>query len=174
MTRATWGSVGFFFLAPGTVAALVPWLISRWQADAEVPLLLEVAGFALVVAGLAFVIAAFSQFVREGRGTPAPVAPTERLVVGGLYRWVRNPMYLAVAAMIGGQGVILASRGILVWLVVFGVTVWSFVTFYEEPTLQRRYGASYTAYCSVVPGWWPRLTPYRENLEGTDEESRRS
>ena len=86
-------------------------------------------------------VAAFTQFVREGRGTPAPIAPTERLVVGGLYRWVRNPMYLAVAAMIAGQAIMFGSRGILVWLIVFCVTVWSFVSFYEEPTLKDRYGA---------------------------------
>jgi protein-S-isoprenylcysteine O-methyltransferase Ste14 len=76
--------------------------------------------------------------------------------------------------MIGGQALVLGSRGILVWLVVFGVTVWSFVTFYEEPTLQGRYGPSYVAYCAAVPGWWPRLTPYREELDDMDDETRRS
>src|SRR6478736_5379127 len=139
MRRAALGSLVFFLLAPGIVAGVVPWLISRWQADADVPLVLRAVGVALVAAGLVVVVVAFAQFVLEGRGTPAPIAPTERLVVGGLYRWVRNPMYLAVASIIAGQAVILASRGILVWLVVFGVTVWSFVTWYEEPTLRRRY-----------------------------------
>jgi protein-S-isoprenylcysteine O-methyltransferase Ste14 len=68
-------------------------------------------------------------------------------------------MYLAVAAMIGGRALVLASLGILVWLVVIGAAVWSFVTLYEQPTLRRRYGSSYAAYCAAVPGWWPRLTP---------------
>ncbi len=174
MRRATLGSLAFFVLAPGTTAVLVPWLISRWQADADVPKVLRAVGIALIAAGFALVVAAFAQFVVEGRGTPAPIAPTERLVVGGLYRWIRNPMYVAVAAMIAGQAVIFASRGILVWLLVFCATVWSFVTWYEEPTLRRRYGASYSAYCAAVPGWWPRLTPYRQEPGATDAERRRS
>jgi protein-S-isoprenylcysteine O-methyltransferase Ste14 len=78
-------------------------------------------------------------------------------VVGGLYRYVRNPMYLAVAAVILGQAAVL-GRGVLVaYAVVFGVIVWSFVHWYEEPTLRRQFGADYDAYMRTVPGWWPRL-----------------
>ena len=170
MRRAALGSTGFFVLAPGTTAGLVPWLISRWHRDADVPLAVQVVGIVLVAVGLVIVSAAFVQFVAEGRGTPAPVSPTERLVVGGLYRWVRNPMYLAVAAVIGGQVLMFASPGILLWLVVFCVTVWSFVSFYEEPTLLCRYGASYADYRCAVPGWWPRLSPYRVDPEGSNDE----
>lgn len=155
------GSIVFLVLAPGTVAGLVPWLITRWQASSDVSAVAQVGGVVLVVAGLGVVVAAFFQFVVEGRGTPAPVAPTERLVVGGLYRWVRNPMYVAVAAIIGGQALLLGSLGLVAWLLVFGAAVWSFVTGYEQPTLRRRYGTSYVEYCAAVPGWWPRLTPYQ-------------
>lgn len=154
------GSIIFFVVAPGTVAGLVPWLITRWQVPSDDSAVAQIGGLLLVAAGLAIVVAAFSQFILEGRGTPAPVAPTEQLVVGGLYRWVRNPMYLAVGAMIAGQSLLLWSVGLLAWLVAFGVAVWSFVIWYEQPTLRRRYGASYVEYCAAVPGWWPRLTPY--------------
>jgi protein-S-isoprenylcysteine O-methyltransferase Ste14 len=89
------------------------------------------------------------------------VAPTERLVVGGLYRYVRNPMHLAVGAVIGGQALIFESAAVLGWLLAFGVAVFTFVTTYEQPTLRQAYGARYEAYCRAVPGWWPRLTPWR-------------
>ena len=115
----------------------------------------------MTLAGLAVAVAAFVQFVREGRGTPAPVAPTEELVIGGLYRYVRNPMYVAVASMIAGQVLIFRSTAVLIWLVLFLVAVVSFVTFYEEPTLRRTYGASYDRYRAAVPGWWPRLRAWQ-------------
>jgi protein-S-isoprenylcysteine O-methyltransferase Ste14 len=115
----------------------------------------------MIIIGLALLVAAFAQFVREGRGTPAPVAPTEQLVVHGLYRFVRNPMYLAVGAVIIGQALLFPSLGVLIWAAVFAVAVVIFVKAYEEPILRRRYGEQYTAYCAAVPGWRPRLTPRR-------------
>ena len=161
MKRATLGTTIFFFAAPGTVAGLVPWLLTRWDRPAGELRFADVVGGGLVVIGLAIVVAAFAQFVREGRGTPAPIAPTEQLVVGGLYRYVRNPMYLAVATVLGGQALIFQSSAVLWWLLGFMALVLAFVTAYEQPTLRRTYGASYEAYCDAVPGWWPRLTPWR-------------
>jgi protein-S-isoprenylcysteine O-methyltransferase Ste14 len=152
--------VVFFFVAPGTNAGLVPWWITGWERPDVGLGMLDVLGVSLVAVGLAAVIACFHRFVTEGSGTPAPVAPTESLVVGGLYRHVRNPMYLAVAAMIAGQALILRSTGVLWWLLVFMTAVWSFVRGYEEPALARQFGASYQRYRDAVPGWWPRLTPY--------------
>jgi protein-S-isoprenylcysteine O-methyltransferase Ste14 len=158
MSRAAWGTVLFFLLAPATMAGLVPWLLTGWQDPAE-PLAVA-AGVLLVVAGLAVLVACFVRFVREGGGTPAPVAPTRELVVGGVYRFVRNPMYLAVGAIIAGQALMFASLAVLGWLVCFAIAVVAFVVGYEQPTLRSTYGASYDAYCSAVPGWWPRLTPW--------------
>ena len=86
------------------------------------------------------VIACFVRFVAEGAGTPAPSAPTESLVVGGLYRHVRNPMYLAVASMIGGQALLFRSPGVGLWLLAFMAAVLAFVKGYEEPALARRFG----------------------------------
>ena len=81
--------------------------------------------------------------------------------MGGLYGYVRNPVYLAVAAVIGGQALIFQSAAGGVWLLFFMVAVFAFVTAYEQPTLRQTYGASYEAYSDAVPRWWPRLTPCR-------------
>jgi protein-S-isoprenylcysteine O-methyltransferase Ste14 len=160
MKRAAVGSAVFFIFAPGSTAGLVPWLLTGWRHPGHLGIFDIVGGF-LVLAGLVVAVAAFVQFVREGRGTPAPVAPTEELVVGGLYRYVRNPMYLAVASMIAGQALVFRSASVLVWLGIFLVAVVSFVAGYEEPTLRRTYGESFDRYRRAVPGWWPRLRPWR-------------
>lgn len=157
--RAALGSLAFFVLAPGSTAGLVPWLLTGWEVDAAAWAV--VVGAAATVAGVALVVAAFVQFVTEGRGTPAPIAPTEELVVGGLYRWVRNPMYVGVAGAIAGQAVMFGSVGVAAWLVVFVAAVTTFVRLYEEPTLRRTYGPSYDTYAAAVHRWLPRLRPWR-------------
>ncbi len=108
------------------------------------------------MSGRSALLSAFVRFVVEGLGTPAPVAPTERLVVGGLYRHVRNPMYLAVAAVIVGQALLLGRLVLLAYALAFAAAVWAFVRWYEEPTLARRFGADYEAYRRAVPAWLPR------------------
>jgi protein-S-isoprenylcysteine O-methyltransferase Ste14 len=158
--RAAAGSAGFLLLAPGVVAGLVPWLLTGWRMEAA-PLTLRVVGGFLLVLGVAFLLHAFARFVVEGLGTPAPVAPTERLVVGGAYRHVRNPMYLAVGATIVGQALLLGQPGLLFYAAAFGVAVYCFVRLYEEPTLSARFGPSYEAYRRAVPGWLPRVRPWQ-------------
>lgn len=156
---ATLGSVAFLLLAPGSVAVLVPWWISRWQVGA--PFFgfaaLRVGGIALIVIGLAVLLDAFARFALQGVGTPAPVLPTRHLVVSGLYRYVRNPMYLAVESLIFGQALFFGS----VALLIYGLLVWlifhSFVVFYEEPTLRKTFGSEYDAFCATVPRWIPRI-----------------
>jgi protein-S-isoprenylcysteine O-methyltransferase Ste14 len=157
LLRAAAGSALFFALAPGVVAGLVPWLLTGWERGGDWWLPLRVAGVVLLVAGAGVLVHAFARFVVEGLGTPAPVAPTERLVVGGLYRYVRNPMYLAVGATILGQALLLGRAVLLVWLAAFAVAVYAFVRLYEEPTLRRTFGSEYEEYLRSVPGWWPRL-----------------
>ena len=152
------GSAAFGVMAPGVVAGLVPWLLTGWsQGGSPYPALLRVFGGVLTAAGAAILVSAFTQFVVQGRGTPAPPAPTERLVVKGLYRHVRNPMYLAVLATIAGQALLLSRPVLLIYAVAVGAVFWSFVRWYEQPALARRYGAQYEAYRREVPGWWPRL-----------------
>jgi protein-S-isoprenylcysteine O-methyltransferase Ste14 len=147
-------------LAPGVVAVLIPYLITGWQMETA-PVAVRVAGAVLIALGSGFLLHAFARFVVEGLGTPAPVAPTEHLVVGGVYRYVRNPMYLAVGATIVGQALLLGQPGLLAYAAAFGAVVFSFVRLYEEPTLTEQFGASYQAYRSAVPGWLPRLRPWR-------------
>ena len=158
--RAAVGSVLFLLIAPGVVAGLVPWLLTRWSAR-EWFLPPRLLGAVLIAAGLAVLLPAFVRFVVEGIGTPAPVAPTERLVVGGAYRYVRNPMYLAVAAVIVGQALLLAQVILLLYAFVFGVAVAAFVHGYEEPALVRRFGPEYNEYRREVPRWLPRASPWR-------------
>jgi protein-S-isoprenylcysteine O-methyltransferase Ste14 len=153
--RAAIGTTVFLVLAPGVVAGVIPWWLTGWESD-DLWAPLRVLGAALIVAGAAVLLHAFARFVVEGLGTPAPVAPTERLVIGGLYRCVRNPMYLAVGATIVGQSLLLGQVGLLAYAAVFGAAVLAFVRLYEEPTLARRYGEQYEAYRRAVPGWWPR------------------
>ena len=145
----------FLLIAPGVVSGVIPWWLTGWESNSWW-LPLRVAGGILLAAGVVVLLNAFGRFVIEGVGTPAPVAPTERLVVGGLYRYVRNPMYLAVGATIAGQALLLGRPVLFAELAVFAVAVVSFVRLYEEPHLSRSYGEQYEAYRSEVPGWWPR------------------
>ena len=154
------GSALFFLLAPGVTAGLIPWWLTGLEVN-EYWLPARVAGAVLLAAGVLVLVSAFARFVVEGVGTPAPVAPTEQLVVGGLYRYVRNPMYVAVAATIVGQALLLGQPLLLAYAAVFLAVTAAFVHLYEEPTLRRRYGAEYDAYCDAVPGWWPRVRARR-------------
>jgi protein-S-isoprenylcysteine O-methyltransferase Ste14 len=160
---AVLGSALFLVLAPGFVAGVVPWWISHWRSmpDAAWWLPVRVAGGVLAGAGALVLLDSFARFAIKGLGTPAPVFPTRHLVVSGLYRYVRNPMYVAVVSIIAGQGLIfgnvrLLEYGGLVWLA-FHV----FVLVYEEPTLRGTFGADYEAFCRGVSRWIPRLTPWQ-------------
>jgi protein-S-isoprenylcysteine O-methyltransferase Ste14 len=160
---AALGSALFFLLAPGVVVGLVPYLLTGgWQASEPLPywLPMRALGGVLLVAGLIVLVGAFVRFVVEGFGTPAPVAAPERLVVGGVYRYVRNPMYVAVLAAIVGQALLLGRLGLLLYAGGAWVVVAAFVRFYEEPTLARRFGADYEAYRRAAPAWWPRMRPW--------------
>jgi protein-S-isoprenylcysteine O-methyltransferase Ste14 len=111
----------------------------------------------LIFLGVSVLLHAFVKFVIDGLGTPAPIAPTARLVRHGVYRYVRNPMYLAVLTVIGGQAVLFGSISLVLYGAVVALAFALFVRFYEEPTLRATYGAEYDAYCRAVPAWWPRL-----------------
>ena len=155
------GSAIFLVIAPGTLAVYIPWAITRWRIAP--PLLdipaLRILGTLLIAAGLPVLLDSFARFAIQGLGTPAPVAPPQRLVVTGLYRYVRNPMYVAVSLLIFGQGLLFGSPGLLQ----YGLFVWlgffAFVLLYEEPTLRRKFGDEYRQYCARVPRWIPRLRP---------------
>lgn len=157
------GSILFLFVAPGVVAGVIPWGISGYRME---PPFLGVEpfrwlGVALLVLGAGLLIETFVRFARQGRGTPAPIYPTQNLVITGSYRFVRNPMYVAVVSLIFGQALLFGSAGTLVWGLVVWLTVHLFVLGYEEPTLASTFGAQYDAYRAGVRRWIPRLTPWR-------------
>jgi protein-S-isoprenylcysteine O-methyltransferase Ste14 len=163
--RKAWavlGSVLFFVIAPGTVAGWIPRAISGWRF--EPPFLglhfTRVAGALFIAAGTAGLVACFARFALQGLGTPAPVAPPSRLVVSGLYRYVRNPMYVAVTAVVIGEALLLGSRALLWYAGVVWLAFNGFVLLYEEPSLRRRFGESYREYCANVGRWIPRFTPW--------------
>ena len=160
---AIFGSAVFLVVAPGTLAIYLPWAVTHWRFTA--PLFgvfsFRILGALLIAAGLPFLLDSFARFAIQGLGTPAPIAPPQRLVVTGLYRWVRNPMYVAVALLIFGQGLLFGSvrllqYGLLVWLAFF-----AFVVLYEEPALSRKFSKEYEEYCLQVPRWIPRLKPLK-------------
>jgi protein-S-isoprenylcysteine O-methyltransferase Ste14 len=157
------GSAVFFMLAPGVVAGVLPWYITTLSARPAGTRLWVVqgAGIALIVVGVTVLIHAFARFVVQGIGTPAPVAPTQELVVTGLYRHIRNPMYLAVVSIIVGEALVVGAPLLLVYGAVVGAAMAAFARWYEEPALRRRFGARYDAYRRAVPAWRPRVRPFR-------------
>lgn len=155
------GSAVFFVVAPGTVVGLLPWLITEWEIPEAGPgwRVVQCVGVLLIVVGLIPAVHAFIQFAKAG-GTPAPVAPTEHLVVTGFNRYVRNPMYVGLLIAIVGEALLFGSAWLLLYAVLGWITTASFVRWYEEPTLAREYGSEYVQYRSNVPGWVPRLHPW--------------
>jgi protein-S-isoprenylcysteine O-methyltransferase Ste14 len=156
------GSAIFLVLAPGFVAGMVPWWISHWRVEAALLglLTLRFLGGVLLALGAVGILDSFGRFAIQGIGTPAPVFPTRHLVITGLYRYIRNPIYVAVVSTILGQGLIFGN----VRLLEYGGLVWLFfhlvVLIYEEPTLTASFGSDYAAFCTGVPRWIPRLTPW--------------
>jgi protein-S-isoprenylcysteine O-methyltransferase Ste14 len=153
------GSAAFFVIAPGTVAGVVPWLITHWRFGGDASIGLGAAGGVLIL--LAMLIDCFVRFALKGRGTPAPVAPPKELVTSGLYAHVRNPMYVAVLAIILGQALLFASAALIAYGVATWFAVMLFVLYFEEPRLRAAFPDTYPAYAAAVPRWRPRFTPWR-------------
>ena len=156
------GSALFFAVAPLVLAGFVPWWITHWEFR---PAffgfeLTRAIGLMLIIAGVPGVVDSFARFALQGLGTPAPIAPTQKLVVTGLYRYVRNPIYVSVVAVILGQAILfgdwrLMTYGGLMWLAFH-----AFVLTYEEPVLAQSFGAEYEEFRANVPRWIPRLSPW--------------
>jgi protein-S-isoprenylcysteine O-methyltransferase Ste14 len=157
------GSAVFFLVAPGIIAGLIPWWLTGWHMRQPLPYWapMRALGVLLLVPGVIVLVHAFARFVVEGLGTPAPIAPPERLVVGGPYRYVRNPMYVAVLTTILGQALLLGQPVLVGYAAAVWLATAAFVRWYEEPALARRFGAEYQAYLRDVPAWWPRLRPWK-------------
>jgi protein-S-isoprenylcysteine O-methyltransferase Ste14 len=160
-SKAVIVSVAWFVITGGVGAVLVPWWLTGWQVRHPLPywVFAQAVGVALIVTGLIPAVHVFVQFVRAG-GTPMPRAVTDRLVVTGFNRYVRNPIYLAAVTIFIGEALLLGQ----VSLLLYAIGVWAgaavFVRWYEEPTLATRFGADYEAYRRAVPAWRPRLRPW--------------
>lgn len=160
-TEALVGSAAFFVIAPGTVAGLIPWLITHWRFGDDASFGAGAVGVMLILAGLTMLIECFLRFALKGRGTPAPIAAPTELVISGLYAHVRNPMYVAVELIIFGQSMLFASAALIAYGVAVFFAVLMFVLYYEEPRLKHQFGEAYDAYAAAVPRWIPRLSRWR-------------
>jgi protein-S-isoprenylcysteine O-methyltransferase Ste14 len=143
-----------FFGGPMIVAGIVPWLLTRWEAD-EQPLALKILGGIVLAAGAVLVLETTARFAFQGRGTPAPWAPPERFVERGSYRFVRSPMYLGVLLLVVGQALLLGREILFAWAAVAWLIFELSLVTWEEPGLRRRFGASYDDYRRRVRRWIP-------------------
>lgn len=147
-------------LLPGLFAGYLPWRffgLNRVRIDWSDPI--HIAGVSIVVLGAALLGACIFEFARSGRGTLSPVDPPRHLVVRGLYRYVRNPMYLSVTTILVGEVLLTRTVALVVYLAGWLAIVNLFVMGYEEPTLRDQFGESYDEYTRRVPRWIPRLRP---------------
>ncbi len=160
---AVLGSALFFVIAPLVLAGFIPWGVTQWEfrpAFFGVDLT-RILGGILIIVGAPGIVDSFARFALQGLGTPAPIAPPQKLVVTGLYRYVRNPIYIALVAVILGQALLFGDWDLL-W---YGALLWLFfhvvVVMVEEPTLKETFGTEYESFRTHVPRWIPRLTPWR-------------
>ena len=161
---AVLGSLVFLVIAPGIVAGYVPRAISHWRmlpAFFGIPSL-RIVGAALIGVGAIVLLDSFARFAFEGLGTPAPIAPPQKLVVTGWYQYVRNPMYVAVLAAIFGQGIFFGNTDLLVYGAVVWIGFYFFVVLYEEPALQRKFPEDYPSYRDNVPRFIPRIKAWKQ------------
>ena len=145
-------------LLPGFFAGYVPWrFFGLGWAQLDRFRAIHLLGLLCIGLGAALLAACIFEFARSGRGTLSPVDPPRRLVVRGLYRYVRNPMYLSVTTIVMGEALLTQSRALTVYWAIWFLGANLFVIGYEEPTLRRRFGAPYDEYTQQVRRWIPRF-----------------
>ena len=170
------GSALFLVIAPGTLALYVPWVLGGWRMG---PQLLGVVplrwlGVFLIAFGVPVLLDSFARFAWQGLGTPAPIAPPQHLVITGLYRYVRNPMYVAVTSLIFGQGLLFGHANVLEYGLVLWLGFHIFVLAYEEPALRDKFGDEYKEFCANVRRWWPRLRPWQGTRNIAEQQEHRT
>ena len=147
------------------MAGVLPYLLFGWSINQ--PLLgffdTKFIGICTILIGLSCLFDCFGRFALEGRGTPAPVAETEILIASGLYRFVRNPMYVAVLTIVLGEGLLFGNSLLLLYATTLWIVFHLFIRLYEEPHLSRRFGDSYKEYCANVRRWLPRPKPWNRS-----------
>jgi protein-S-isoprenylcysteine O-methyltransferase Ste14 len=150
------GSILFFILAPGMVAGFIPLALLRTGTRIQTGFL-SYCAFPLWIVGVVILVWCFWDFLAKGKGTPAPIDPPRELVLTGLYRYVRNPMYVGVLLVIIGHFLWFGFWNLLIYAALVFLAFHSFVIFYEEPNLRQRFGAAYDDYLKRVPRWIPRF-----------------
>ena len=153
------------FGGPGLILVYFPYTITRFRLPSGQPTWRFVTAGLLVAAGLAPLFESIVRFIVVGRGTLVPTTPTQHLVVSGLYRYVRNPMYVSVLTVIVGEALLFSGRAMVQYLATVFLGFHLFVCFYEEPKLTRTYPVEYARYRSHVRRWLPRLSPWNGNDE---------
>ena len=148
--------MAFGILVPGSVTVLVPYLLLSPPADFHLGSF-RLIGILPVAAGALALVWCAWEFFSTGLGTPAPIDPPKVLVAKGLYRFVRNPMYVTIGLILTGEAVLFESSRLMAYAIFAGLAFHLYVVFYEEPTLKRKFGARYIEYCQTVPRWIPRL-----------------
>jgi len=153
----------FTIVIPGTVTVWLPVFILfpgvrrhsiSWDA-------LAFGGIALIAAGVAGYCWCALDFAFAGKGTPSPVDPPKNLVVRGLYKYTRNPMYVSVLSILIGESLLFRSAALLEYAAIGAILCHLFVVFYEEPALRRQMGEAYVRYCGQVPRWLLPMTRRR-------------
>jgi protein-S-isoprenylcysteine O-methyltransferase Ste14 len=152
------GNILFFLAGPCLEAGVGPFLVVTvaGRDDAGPTTGPRVCGALLILAALGVLLDVFARFVRDGAGTPSPAAPTRFMISGGVFRFVRNPMYAATASIIFGEALVFSQPILFVAAGVYLITTVALARFVEEPRLARRFGSSYDEYRRAVPGWIPR------------------
>ncbi len=157
----------FTLLMPGTVTILIPYLIVGGSPMARVSAdpVRWVPAIVLGIAGLTGLLYCIWGFAFYGRGTLAPVRPPELLVIQGLYRYTRNPMYMSILGILLAESILLRSQELLIYAAIVFVLFAGFIRIYEEPHLRRQYGDTYAEYCRSVPRWGITFRSFN-NTEG--------
>ena len=152
-------------IAPGTVAGLLPWLITGWRFGDGLgdSVLVRGLGLAMIGMGAAALLECFFRFAWTGFGAPVPITPTRKLIVTGLYRHVRNPMYFAVITLVIGEALLLGQPALLAYAATAWLFFHLFVIGYEEPTLAEQFPDEHARFIRAVPRWIPRLRPWRSD-----------
>jgi len=149
------------FILPITVLIIVPlWIEDDWTIHFGLSL---ICGLLLIVVGLVVMVLTISSFIRIGKGTLAPWSPTKKLVIKGLYRYVRNPMILGVLTVLLGEALTVRSENMLIWAAAFFIINNIYFIIYEEPNLEQRFGNEYREYKKHVGRWVPRSNPYKRD-----------
>lgn len=139
-------SLLFLIAAPGVVAGYIPLALLRLGEQIETGVFAYLA-FPLWSIGVIILLWSFWNFLAQGHGTPAPIDPPKELVAAGFYRYVRNPMYVGIVLTLVGHFLWFGFWGLFIYAAIVFIAFHTFVAYYEEPTLRKKFGAAYDGYC---------------------------